>query len=163
MVSCHLTEPNYKTTPLCAHSLRWRGGGGGSTACRAEKIDDVGVTCRGETHPDTRATLSAHVREGSGGPRRPTPLMHLRGDTSKPPPPAPPPAKSSTALLRTVATGECVDVIASAPSHDTTNQARPISGLLQTMDESKIYDLQVLLRNDDITNARRLNLSHLLC
>lgn len=50
MVSCHLTEPNYKTTQPCAHG---RGG-----AVSGGKIDDVSVTCGAETHPDISTTVS---------------------------------------------------------------------------------------------------------
>lgn len=63
MVSCHLTEPNYKTTQHCAHS--W----GARPPVTRGKIDDVSVTCRVETHPDITALLSAHVKEGNTGPR----------------------------------------------------------------------------------------------
>lgn len=59
MVSCHLTEPNYKTTQPCAHS--W----GARAPVTGGKIDDVSVTRRGETHPDITATLSAHVKKGN--------------------------------------------------------------------------------------------------
>lgn len=62
MVSCHLTEPNYKTTQACAHSR------GARPPVTRGKIDDVGVTCRVETHPDITALLSAHVKEGDVGP-----------------------------------------------------------------------------------------------
>lgn len=61
MVSCHLTEPNYKTTQHCAH-------GGGAPVTRG-KIDDVSVTHGGETHPDITTLLSAHVKEGNMCPR----------------------------------------------------------------------------------------------
>ena len=47
MVSCHLTETNYKTTLHCAHG----GGEGGRCLSLGGKIDDVGVTCKGWTHP----------------------------------------------------------------------------------------------------------------
>lgn len=62
MVSCHLTEPNYKTTQHCAHSR------GARPPVTRGKIDDVSVTCRVETHPDITALLSAHVKEGNAGP-----------------------------------------------------------------------------------------------
>lgn len=64
MVSCHLTEPNYKTTQPCAHS--W----GARPPVTRGKIDDVSVTHGVETHPDITALLSAHVKEGNMGPQR---------------------------------------------------------------------------------------------
>lgn len=64
MVSCHLTEPNYKTTQPCAHS--W----GAWPPVTRGKIDDVSVTRGVETHPDITALLSAHVEEGDTGPLR---------------------------------------------------------------------------------------------
>lgn len=66
MVSCHLTDPNYKTTLHCAHS--W----GARPPVTGGKIDDVSVTCRVETHPDISALLSAHVKQGNTGPRNTT-------------------------------------------------------------------------------------------
>lgn len=62
MVSCHLTEPNYKTTQPCAHS--W----GAWPPVTQGKIDDVSVTRGVETHPDITTLLSAHVEEGDAGP-----------------------------------------------------------------------------------------------
>lgn len=62
MVSCHRTQPNYKTTQHCAHS--W----GARPPVTRGKIDDVSVTCRAETHPDISALLSAHVKQGNTGP-----------------------------------------------------------------------------------------------
>lgn len=71
MVSCHLTEPNYKTTQPCAH------GWGARPPVTTGKIDDVGVTCRAETHPDIIAPLSAHVKkEGCGGVAGPCDTTH---------------------------------------------------------------------------------------
>ena len=64
MVSCHLTEPNYKTTQRCAH------GWGARPPVAGGKIDDVGVTCGVETHPDIITLLSAHVEEGGHRPRQ---------------------------------------------------------------------------------------------
>lgn len=69
MVSCHLTQPNYKTTQHCAHSR------GAWPPVTRGKIDDVSVTRRGETHPDITALLSAHVKEGNTA--LPLPLLEI--------------------------------------------------------------------------------------
>ena len=71
MVSCHLTEPNYKTTQHCAH------GWGARLPVTGGKIDDVSVTCRVETHPDITVPLSAHVKEGTAGPPPATQLTEI--------------------------------------------------------------------------------------